>query len=236
MWAEASQWVLRWRGERLLADIQSLELSKSSWTDAEALMKKCGFRHLGDSCTPEKCQYGIQMDHGLTRWFWGYPDVGVMNWMPRIADNVGLRFAVISAGFTVQKGIVTSKSFEEMVRLPVRNWFLPGGGYTQELYVRSVETADFSRYPDYDNERSRMHPHSSARENKFDLIVGYSPEEDISEQAKLMDFHLECITRFIPCKNEEDVLPEGQVLLQEHRALLHSKLLEERLNGVQSPF
>lgn len=224
LWSAANQWLLRWRGERLLADIQALEVSKSSWTDAEALVKKWGFRHLGDSCTPEKCQYGIQVGHGLTRWFWGYPDVGVMNWMPRIADNVGLRFSGISAGFTVEKGVVTSKSFWEMVRLPVRDWLLPGGGYMQELMVMSVETADSSRYPDYDNRRSRMHPHSSARETKFGLVVGYSPDEDISERAKLMDFRLDCITRFIPCKNEGEILPEGQVLLEEHRALLKARV------------
>ena len=163
------------------------------------------------------------MCHGLTRWFWGYPDVGVMNWMPRIADNVGLRFAAISAGFTVEKGIVTSKSFEEMARLPVRNWFLPENGYLQDLIVMSTETTDSSRYPDPDNKRSRMHPHSSARQTKFGLGVGYSPDEDISERTKLMDFRLDCITRFIPCKNEREILPEGQVLLEEHIALLKVK-------------
>jgi hypothetical protein len=68
-----------------------------------------------------------------------------------------------------------------------------------------------------------MHPHSSARETKFGLIVGYSPDEEISERAKLMDFHFDCITRFIPCKNEGEILPEGQVLLEEHLALLKAK-------------
>jgi hypothetical protein len=43
LWSAANQWLLRWRGERLLADIKALEVSKSSWTDAEALMKKRGF-------------------------------------------------------------------------------------------------------------------------------------------------------------------------------------------------
>ncbi|RZU43506.1 hypothetical protein BDD14_5173 [Edaphobacter modestus] len=224
LWSEANQWLLRWRGERLLADIQSLEVGKSSWTDAEALMKKRGLRHLGDSCTPEKCQYGIRMEHTLPRWFWGYPDYGVMNWMPRIADNVGLRISVISAVFTVEKGIVTSKSFWEMVRLPVRDWFLPGSGHMSELSVNSAEEADFSRYYlGFDYKLSRMHPHSAATADKRGLVVTYSPDEDISERAKLMDFRLDCITRFIPCKNEREILPEGQVLLEEHRALLKAK-------------
>jgi hypothetical protein len=64
-----------------------------------------------------------------------------------------------------------------------------------------------------------MHPHSSAGETKFGLVVAHSPDEDISERAKLMDFRLDCITRFIACKNEREILPEGQVLLEEHRAL-----------------
>ena len=224
IWSAGNQWFLRWRGERLLADIQALEVSKSSWTDAEALRKKWGFRYSVDSCTPEKCEYGIQIDHGLTGWFWGYPDIGVMNWMPRIADNVGLRFAVISAGFTVEKGIVTSKSFEEMVRLPVRDWFTPGTILGQELVVRSREAADFSRYTwpgyEYDTEISRIYRHSAITADKRGLVVTYSPDGDISERAKLMDFHLDCITRFIPCKNEREILPEGQVLLEEHRALV----------------
>ena len=38
--AEGSQWVLRWRAGKMLADIQSIELDKSTSAQADALLKE----------------------------------------------------------------------------------------------------------------------------------------------------------------------------------------------------
>jgi hypothetical protein len=45
------------------------------------------------------------------------------------------------------------------------------------------------------------------------------PEEQATVLEALMDFRLYCITRFSPCLQESEILPEGSKLLEETRAL-----------------
>jgi hypothetical protein len=53
---------LRWRAERLSADMNQIRLYQSTWADAQRLMKRWGAwgRYEGN-CTPESCTYEIEM-------------------------------------------------------------------------------------------------------------------------------------------------------------------------------
>jgi len=62
-----------------------------------------------------------------------------------------------------------------------------------------------------------LHPFSSARRYKdsWGLGVVFLPAESPEERAKLMDFRLDCITRFFPCMDEKEILPGGAHMLEE---------------------
>lgn len=52
------QWMLRWRAERLMADMHQIRLYQSTWADAQRLMYKWGaWGHYDGSCTAVECRY-----------------------------------------------------------------------------------------------------------------------------------------------------------------------------------
>jgi hypothetical protein len=216
LYAEGAQWLLRWRAEKLLADIQALEVNRSSWSDAQRLMRRWG--RWGDyrgTCTAESCEYGIGIAHVLPERFRGYPDAGVKNWLPRLMDHLGQRSAVIAGGFSVERGKVTKKSFMETITLPVQVWFARGGAYVPELFVSSTEYERFSS----DEDDSRLRSHIKVRNLKgpWGLRTQFSSQVEPVERAALMSFQFSCITRFSGCLSERDILPEGWRMLEEKR-------------------
>jgi hypothetical protein len=212
--AEASQWLLRRRAEHLLADVRSLDVNRSGWPEAQVVMQKwsCYAVPTG-SCTADACTYRVDLLQVLPQMLIGYPDPGVKNWLPRIVDRAGLRSAAARAGFTVEHGVVTSKWFAEQVALPVRAWGLPGGAYVPDLAVSSGE---FLGFPDVPTSPP-LHPYRRIRNWKgpYGVTVQFLPQESSAEQALLLDFQFSCITRFSPCLNQGDILPEAWKNLQE---------------------
>ena len=216
VWASSyySQWAVRWRAEHLLSDIHSLNVNQSKWSDAQVLMNKwSGYGTSAGNCTADLCNYRITFVQSLPQMLVGYPDQGVHNWLPRIVGHLGLRSAAVRGGFTVQHGVVTAKWFAEQVSLPVGAWGQPDGGYIPDIAVSSGE------YPAFPNVNTglALHPYRRARDWKgpYGVTVYFLLQEEPAEQAALMDFQLTCITRFHPCLNEGDILPEARRLLQE---------------------
>ena len=216
VWASSyySQWAVRRRAEHLLTDIHTLNVNQSKWSDAQALMKK--WSDYGSSpgpCTADFCNYRITMVQSLPQMMIGYPDPGVHNWLPHIVSHLGLRSAAARGGFSVQHGVVTAKWFAEQVSLPVQAWGQPNGAYIPDLAVSSGE---YPGYPNIDTGLA-LHPYRRARDWKGDygITIYFLPQEDPAEQTRLMDFQLICITRFHPCRDEGDILPEARRMLQE---------------------
>jgi hypothetical protein len=60
---QIQQRTLRWRAERLSADMHQIRLHQSTWTDAQQLMHRWGgWGHYDGSCTAASCMYEIEMD------------------------------------------------------------------------------------------------------------------------------------------------------------------------------
>jgi hypothetical protein len=220
-WAsgEGAQWLLRWRAQRLLTDIRSLEVNRSGWSDAQAVIKKWGRSGTSTgSCTSEACNYRIDLVQTIPPMLVGHPDENANNSLPRLMDHIGLRSAAARAGFTVEYGVVTSKWFGEQVTLPIRDWTQPSD-YVPYLSVSSGEISKFRGCAGGD----AVHPHRVVQNTGLDLGVTFSPEEDSSEKAALMDFRFSCITQFRPCEKEGEILPEGANLLQEQEHSLRTR-------------
>jgi hypothetical protein len=210
--AEGAQWLLRWRAQHLFADIRSLYVNRSGWSDAHAVINKWGRSGTPTgSCTSQACTYRISLVQTLPPMLVGRPDQGTRNRIPELMDRIGLRNAAARGGFTVEHGVVTSKWFGEQVTLPVRDWAQPSN-YIPYLSVSSGENAKFRGLAGGDR---TPHPHRVVQTSGSAMAVTFSPEEDPAERTALMDFRFSCITQFRPCENEGEILPEGTKLLQE---------------------
>jgi hypothetical protein len=218
-WVETqgAQWILRTRGQHLLADVRSLDVNHSRWPDAQQLIAKWGQRGapVGD-CNPEACIYRIAIVQVLPQSLTGYPDPGVKNWLPRIVNHLGLRSSAVRAGFSVQHGIVSSKWFAEQVALPVSAWNFPPG-QPRVVPNLAVSSGEFSSFPEVATGLV-LHPYRHVRDwqGRYGVTAQFLPQEDPAEQAALMDFSLSCITQFSPCLNEGQILPAAWRDLQEH--------------------
>jgi hypothetical protein len=213
---EASQWLFRIRAERLLADIKSLQVNHSSWSDAQGLMDRWG-RWGGwyGSCTPEDCQYDIAVRHlslvSPQFAFEGGPHPGA-----RILELLGLRSAGVTATFHVVHGVVTDKGFRMSVALPVSDWITPNGGFWLKdkigsTYWPSIEVASFEgvKLRGASAFTIGKYPNRGFVQRRILLEASFTPEEVPAEQAALMDFHFECITRWKACTSRAQILPQA---------------------------
>ena len=214
---EVSQWLFRTRAERLLADIKSLQVNHSSWSDAQTLMFRWGkWGGWYGSCTPEDCRYSITVRH-FSLIYPGFvfeegPHLGA-----RILESLGLRSAGVSATFHVVHGIVTEKGFGMSAALPVSNWITPNGGFWLKdeigsTYWPSIDVASFegAKLRGATPFTIGRNPYRGFVQRRILLEASFTPEEAPTEQAALMDFHFDCITRWKGCTNRAQILPQAE--------------------------
>ena len=213
---EARQWLFRTRAEVLLSDIKSIELSHSSWSDAQKLMTRWGkWGSWSGNCNLEDCSYYILISHFPQVYpdfvFEEGPHIGA-----RVLQFVGLRSAVVTARFHVSHGLVTSKGFGMSVALPVDMWITPGGDFwlrdkNGSLYWPTLDVAfQENPKPESTPDQFAEHPNRGFIQRRILLEASFSPEESPEEQAALTDFHFDCITRWRPCTNRREILPRAE--------------------------
>jgi len=209
---EGMQWLERIRAERLLGEVRGLNVDHSSWAEVQPVMRR--WAQWGSSkgpCTEQSCNFRINVEQTLPQFLVGNP-AGGRNWMPRLADVIGLRNTAVRGGFSVERGVVTAKWFGEQVTLPVGEWSA-GINYIPYLSVLSGESSKFKS----DAKGHLLHPERSVERANNYLLVSYTPAEETSEKSKLMDFQFECITRVRPCQSEDAILPEAWRMMQEEK-------------------
>jgi hypothetical protein len=213
VFGEGAQWLLRWRAEKLLADIRTLQVNRGTWSDAQQLMQKWAqWTTAKPGCTADTCTVQISLVQTLPPILVASPDPGAHNWLPRLADHIGLRSAAARAGFTVEHDIVTSKFFGEQTTPPVRDL----GAFEGYIPYLSVSSAETSHFREIVGDTRLPHPNRMAQYLKDYLQISFSPEEDPAEQSALMDFRFPCLTQLRPCETEAEILPEGALMLQQH--------------------
>jgi hypothetical protein len=130
-------------------------------------------------------------------------------------EAIGLRSVWVQGGIRVRNGVVTDRTFLEDISLPVGAWFDRDGAFVPDLLVVSSERSSFSK-----NYLVSPYPHRVAGNLKgpYGVKITFSPDERAEMREALMDFRLNCITRFSPCLRESEILPESLKLLEETRA------------------
>src|ERR1700677_2852066 len=100
---QAQQWLLRWRAERLMADMHRIRLYQTTWPEAQELMRKWGaWGHWDGACRAEDCEYAITLGSS----FWGGLGDEVPGWLhfilkvPGVFSGLGGRLGVLRTAIT----------------------------------------------------------------------------------------------------------------------------------------
>lgn len=199
-YVQIQQRILRWRAERLLADIRDIQMGKSTWADAQRLMTRWGaWGAYEGSCTAKRCDYHIEMDDSLSTLLIHY------QWLGESYGWLGGRGAAVVGGFVVRDGIVWGRSFE--MQLDVRGL---DGGYYYTLMARATSVSRFSdgptgwiiRHPEY------YVGMPGACEDCASIYARFTPFADpVVVRGLMTDINLDCLTRYFPCTKEADVMP-----------------------------
>ena len=134
---QIQQRTLRWRAERLSAEMHQVRLYQSTWADAQRLMYRWGrWGHYDGSCTAASCKYEIEMDsvdrytpriprHVWLDWLLQHDRLNLYQWF-------GGRLSAFHASFTVHDGTIWKE------KVPRWASAYPAGGYEQEMTMIST--------------------------------------------------------------------------------------------------
>ena len=235
VFVQVQQHILRWRAERLLADIREIQMGKSTWADAQRLMTRWGAWGAYEGfCTAERCEYRIVLQdvfsaRPITFWSTGHtnpaPRVCCL-WFRKPYRALGGRFAIVFAAIEVKDGIVWTKAYDVETGLGPRQ--VAGD---EEYDVVLVAAADgltrfwengpwfsmghsedrIDRHPEY---RAEIAPICSGCRA---IDANFTPFADPSIVQQLLDFNLDCITSLFECKTPAEILPGAACLVEQDK-------------------
>lgn len=186
------QWILRHRAERLLAEIQQIELRKTSFEDAQKLLGRWSkWGHSEGECTRKRCQIYIVFHDFLDR----HPTLGNRESLKLFYSALGGRPTYVSAGIQVLDGVVWEKR------------------YGFDSAPRSIVSGDASTasWLSAGDERFTLHPNHEIVPLTLAPCVWirskFTPYEDPAEVRRLMGFDLSIITHWSLGHEKNDVMP-----------------------------
>jgi hypothetical protein len=208
VFVQIQQRILRWRAECLLADMRELQSHKSTWADAQRIMRLWRPWGLGESsCTAEECFFYVRMVDPVDAFLLGNDDQpSKLHWLNWAAKLLGEKFTFIEASLRVNHGIVEESRFR-------MNFWGQDEGIARAVDDR--EALDYLPerwpHPDYYAEK---HPGCNGC---IRLETGFTPLAGPEKILELTDFNFSCITRWLPCTTEADVMPSAWQLYQEEQ-------------------
>jgi len=223
---QIQQRTLRWRAERLLADMHQIRLYQSTWADAQRLMHRWGaWGHYDGSCTAESCEYQIEMDN-ICHYNPRIPRDAWLDWLLMhdrfdLYQWFGGRGSAFYASFTVHDGTIWRESSSIGVSVPTRrmrrendfDWSLSVGAVSYQRLHRTLQNwtpfmggaESLSNHPYYKVGRP-----SGCKINCQIVVAYYSTHTPPAEIERLTSYNFSCFTRFNPCMHVEDLLPTAK--------------------------
>lgn len=194
------QYVLRWRGERLQADIRCLELRKSTYADARHLEDRWFDDTKENVCRPAWCDLSISVNNTAYKYlqfFLKHPRVLA------VYHALGGRGAGVYSFIQVRDNVLWGKGIS--------------------LSIETLETESHGRHIQYQLEGSigtdDHFPWISARHPEYQIAgsnictgcrfgdVQFTPFADPQDVLRLTDLNFACITRWRQCTKQADILP-----------------------------
>jgi len=223
MFVQFQQNLLRWRAERLMADMHRIRLYQSNWTDAQRLMYRWGaWGHYDGNCTPTDCKYEIELTDGSGRaletlrpstfdWLMRFKAYTLYRWL-------GGRYSIVHVAFIVQDGAILRTEFYVSVQAPPKLLDFDDEGYVLIVGARSQQALRDSEGGPHvkgSDDDLAQHPYYKAGrpggcEGCMMVGITYSTHTPQAEIAQLTSFDMSCLTRFFACKMPEDLLPAAR--------------------------
>jgi len=199
------QWVLRQRAERLLADIQQIELRKTSFEDAQKLLGRWSkWGHSAGECTRERCQISIAFNDFLNR----HRSLSETDSGKLFYSALGGRPTHVYADIQVLSGVVWEKRY---------------GFASAPKSIVSGEASTVSWLPAVD-QRFVLHPNHRVAPYELTpcvwILTYFTPYEDPVEVRRLMGFDLSIITHWSLGHEKNDVMPAACAEAREERHLV----------------
>jgi len=235
--SQIEQHLFRRRAELVLAEIQSLELPKTPWHEAQIEFQRWRANsEFGSQCNAQKCSLTVTLDQIVLgyltqrnvfirlddyfRWRLNLAyDTGPfvrLEWVLfRVYLRIGGHPARVVATVGMRDGIVWSKGFSVFIETyaqEVSGFF----GSTPGSYTLIGETHSVPRFDyfgtNWIDAQLRLHP---------DYLIGrpggcttcvlgwakFTPYTEPAEVHRLMQLDLSCLTRWHPCLNQMDIMP-----------------------------
>ena len=231
------QFILRWRAERLLSDIGEIQMGKSTWADAQRMMTRWGAWGAYDgTCSAERCQYQIVLQDAYSAepirfWSTGHTRPSPQmccRWFRRPFRALGGRQAIVYAGLNVKNGIVWTKAYDVATALGPRH-FEGDEEWGEELvgsadgltrfwenvpwFSVGVSEDSTDRHPEYKAEIAPICSECLA------IDANFTPFADPDIVRQLLDFNLDCITRWFECKVPAEIMPGAVRLYEQDKAV-----------------
>jgi hypothetical protein len=188
----AGEWILRLRAERLLSDIQTLQVQKGTWADVQQFRARWGkWGNYYGKCDATDCVYRVTILDAPLRPWGPKNQWSTYGWM---LNALGLRFQAVQGQVTIRHHQIVAKGFIAEMGSPP---FL--------LRVASFEEPTLNPYI----ERA-LHPNRQGRLDKnYSFSAEFTPDEEPSRKATLMHFDFHCLTALRLCEEPGEMLPEA---------------------------
>lgn len=217
------QEILRHRTQQLLTDIRTIDLRRTTFTEVQPILRRWRSEsHYGQPCSAERCDVTIALPYatfyksGLVYW----SDDWFVHALIRATLLARAHPFVAVASVSVRKGIVWGKSFTVGVEVePSRVASDPYSTYSYmldgeaESVSRFVFGRVFAQHPDYQVGRP------GACTGCLAVWAKFTPYASPADVSRLMQFNLNCITRWHPCRTQRDLMPTAWAQLQREEEL-----------------
>jgi len=212
-YVQIQQHILRWRAERLLADIREIQMGKSTWADTQRLMYKWGaWGAYEGTCTAKRCDYQIAMEDTFRAMpIYFVPHGGLWRdarmccrWLRRPYYLLGGRFAIVGARIEVKDGIIWAKSFEVEINTTPH---IPFWNEDDYALVGTAHGLTNHKHSDFRSRREYVVWRPNGCEGCKSINVDYSPFADPRIVRSLLDFNLGCLTSFLACREPAELMP-----------------------------
>lgn len=249
---KADAYVLRHRSERLLADVRSLQVRKTTAAEARRVVQKWQKETLDFEIVGDKWRLWTSLADSITSMEARYTrNDSMWAWVMRVewaSRFMGWRRMGVQTLIDVRKGVVWDKSFTVIVQTPPeKGW---NHGLFGEVSTISRSFADNSAGADGQILQTLVHPDYLVVQRRISLnadtpayfmgtsamLVLLTPSADPAAVRHFEDFDFSCMTRWFPCRKVAELMPAAWTQFQEDQprvlaALKQLKCTPEKLEA-----
>lgn len=210
--------ILRYRAERLLSDVMSIELRRTKFEQLGPLLESwAGFVHYDVPCSRQHCDFSIQVRTPNFQYY----DSKLYTHMLDFYRLLGGRFEGVIATIKVRNGLVWGERYWIGLEAdPFVDTFDRSSSYELEGEISTTPRANPGRlvwpslrkHPDYQIGWPSVH------RGRLGMSVVITPYANPAEIRRLAQFNFSCLTGRSTCRTQEDLMPVAMAeISKEHQ-------------------